>query len=86
VKWDVKPCGGTHVGVWIGGSEEDWFELVHAGICEEERWVVERDRGGGGDVLVTFGPEELNEERPHALSTKTVVHFQAESRVNWEKS
>jgi hypothetical protein len=29
---------------------------------------------------VTFRPEKLNEERPHALGTKAVVHLTAESK------
>ena len=35
-------------------AEEDVFELVHAGVGEEQRGIVGRDERGGVDDLVSL--------------------------------
>ena len=53
-------------GVRVYGSEEDGFVMVHAGIGEEEGWIVVRDDGGGGDCNVTYECVQVRLSRRHA--------------------
>jgi len=46
-----------------GTSQEDGFELIHAGVGEEECGVVEGGAGGGGDEFVVVPGDEVVDER-----------------------
>ena len=39
-----------HVTVGVHCADEDGFELVHAGISEQQGWVVQGNSGGGMDI------------------------------------
>jgi len=60
-------AAGTHAllrsrGAVVGAlveAEEDVLELVHAGVGEQQRRVVEGYQRRGADDLVAFGFEEL---------------------------
>ena len=61
--------GGTlvlgHVAVGVDGAEEDRLELVHTGVGEQERGVIERN--GRGRVYVRV--RVLLYEEVHVLGT-----------------
>mgnify|MGYP006282791761 CR=1 FL=1 len=42
-------------------SQEDIFELHHAGVCEQERGIPTRNQGGGPDKFMVLGSEEVYE-------------------------
>ena len=70
--------GGAGV-VALFEALEDLFELVHAGVGEEEGGVVAGDQGGGADNAVSAGGEEVEE----ALADFVTGH---KSPLNWVDS
>ncbi len=49
-----------------GGAEEDRLELVHPGVGEQQRGVVDGDDGAGRPPRVGLGLEEGDEGLPHS--------------------
>jgi hypothetical protein len=54
--------------------QEDFLELVHSGIGEEQRGVVGGNQGGAGNDLMTFFLKETE---------KGPAYFLACPRVSW---
>lgn len=68
-----SPLG--HVAVGVSSAQEDGLELVHARVGEQQRRVVQRDRGRRVHVLVLLVLEEAHEPLADLLRRQLLVHF-----------
>jgi hypothetical protein len=69
------PSEFTQFGFRVHGPQEDWLELVHTGVCEQERGVIVRNNGTGfvKDVVLLF--EEINERVSDSLRRPFNLHL-----------
>ena len=54
-----SPLPLGHVAVGVHCADEDGLKLVHAGISEQQGWVIQGNGGGGMDIGVLILKKEI---------------------------
>uniref|UniRef100_A0A2M4C8W3 Putative secreted protein n=1 Tax=Anopheles marajoara TaxID=58244 RepID=A0A2M4C8W3_9DIPT len=63
-----------HLAARIDRTEEDRFELVHAGVCKQQRWIVERNHRRRVHVQMLLFREKVQENLPDLRGGQRGVH------------
>src|SRR3990172_2290999 len=65
-------AGGTHI-VPLFISQKNFLELIHAGVGEQQGWVIGTDQGGTFDDMVPMASKIFQESLTNFVSSQCVI-------------